>query len=79
MTTYRVSEMTCDGCARAIAAAIKNHAPSAVVTVSVENGEVTVDGMDDDSVIAQAVSDAGFDFRGAVTPSTCGPYGRRPV
>ena len=64
MTTYGVDGMTCDGCARSVENAIKNRAPQASVSVSVDRGEVTVTGLKDDALVAKAVADAGFDFRG---------------
>ena len=61
--TYLVSGMTCEGCVRAVTAAIERAVPGATVAVDLAAGRVTVDG-GDDSRIAQAVDDAGFDFGG---------------
>ena len=63
--TFKVSGMTCGGCARSVEQAIKAAAPSATVAVDLPNGKVTVDGADA-QVVAKAVDDAGFDFQGAV-------------
>ena len=62
--SYLVSGMTCEGCVRAVSNAIKRAAPGADVEVELASGKVTVEGVDDESVIAQAVEDAGFEFTG---------------
>lgn len=62
--TYKVSGMTCGGCARSVEQAIKAAAPSAQVSVDLAAGKVSVDGGVDDKVIAKAVDDAGFDYEG---------------
>ena len=62
--TYRVLGMTCDGCANAVTNAIKTAAPEAAVEVDLEGKKVTVEGLGDDSVIQQAVEDAGFEYGG---------------
>lgn len=63
--TYRVTGMTCGGCARAVETAIKSVVPAAQVSIDVATGAVTVDGADQDQV-RQAVDDAGFNFEGVV-------------
>lgn len=62
--TYRVTGMTCGGCARSVETAIKAVAPGASVTVDLAAKAVTVDGASADQV-KQAVDDAGFGFEGA--------------
>lgn len=64
--TYRVTGMTCDGCARAVESAIRAADPAVDrVSVDLANGTVTVGGgATPDKVIANAVDDAGFDFDG---------------
>ncbi|HVI50271.1 MAG TPA: heavy-metal-associated domain-containing protein [Candidatus Sulfotelmatobacter sp.] len=62
--TYKVSGMTCGGCARSVEQAIKSAAPEASVSVDLAKGQVTVEGADETSV-AKAVDGAGFDFQGA--------------
>jgi copper chaperone len=64
-TTYRVTGMTCGGCARAVESAIKAMAPAANVTVDLAVAAVTVDGATTEQV-KQAVDDAGFGFEGVV-------------
>lgn len=64
-STYRVTGMSCGGCARSVETAIKALAPAATVSVDLESKAVTVDGASADQV-KQAVDDAGFGFEGAV-------------
>lgn len=61
--TYRVTGMTCGGCAKSVETAIKAAAPGASVVVDLAGQKVTVDGASDDQV-RQAVDDAGFGFDG---------------
>jgi copper chaperone len=63
---FRVTGMTCDGCARAVTGAIKARAPSASVTVNLADGIVTVGGAVDAKIVAAAIEDAGFGFSGPV-------------
>ncbi|AKH22324.1 heavy-metal-associated domain-containing protein [Sedimenticola thiotaurini] len=62
--TYKVEGMTCGGCASSVEQAIKTAAAQASVDVQLEGGLVTVDGVDDDDLIRQAVEDAGFTYAG---------------
>ncbi len=62
--TYLVKGMTCEGCVRAVTNAIQRAVPGAGVEVDLEGGTVTVEGGADESVVAQAVADAGFEFGG---------------
>jgi copper chaperone len=64
MATYRVKGMTCQGCANAVAKAIKAEAPQASVRVDLDAGKVTVEGCDDDAKVRKAVDAAGFEFQG---------------
>ncbi len=66
MKTYKVSGMTCGGCARSVEKAIKTLAPAAQVAVDLDGGKVSVDGVADDGLVAKAIDDAGFDFQGLV-------------
>ncbi len=63
---YKISGMTCGGCARSVENAIKTVAPGALVTVDLANGRVLVDGVSSEPALAQAIDDAGFTFEGAV-------------
>jgi copper chaperone len=64
-TPYRVTGMTCGGCARALTQAIAEIAPEAVVAIDLETKVVTIDGADEAQVRA-AVDQAGFGFEGRV-------------
>lgn len=64
--TYRVTGMTCGGCATSVTKAIRAVAPGATVSVDLDSKTVTVDGFEDAQAIGTAVTDAGFDFEGAV-------------
>lgn len=65
MTKYRVDGMTCGGCAASVTNAIKAAASEVEVSVDLDAKTVKVEGMVDPVVIEQAVSDAGFEFKGA--------------
>lgn len=60
---YKVSGMTCGGCARSVEQAIKSAVPEASVSVDLSKGLVTVEGADE-AVVAKVVEGAGFDFLG---------------
>lgn len=62
--SYRVTGMTCGGCARSVESAIKALAPTAVVRVDLANARVLVDNVTDDGLIEKAVSEAGFTYGG---------------
>ncbi|MBF0093541.1 MAG: heavy-metal-associated domain-containing protein [Alphaproteobacteria bacterium] len=62
--TYRVTGMTCGGCARSVESAIKALAPAAVVKVDLPNARITVDQLADDGLVEKAVSGAGFTYGG---------------
>lgn len=64
MATYRVSGMTCGGCARSVESAIKAEAPDAKVTIDLGTASVSVDGASETQV-KKAVDEAGFTFQGA--------------
>lgn len=66
--TYKVEGMTCGGCAQSVEKAIKGIAPAATIKVDLENKQVTVTGVEDDALVAQAVEGAGFDYEGPVSP-----------
>tara|TARA_B100000315_G_C14065898_1_gene358375 strand:- start:105 stop:308 length:204 start_codon:yes stop_codon:yes gene_type:complete len=62
--TYRVSGMSCEGCANSVTNAVKSLAPEATVVVDLAAKAVSVDGFDDSRAIGQAIEDAGFEFGG---------------
>ena len=61
---YKVSGMTCGGCASSVTRAIAAVAPAAEVEVALDAGEVRVVGEHREVDIQRAVEDAGFDFGG---------------
>lgn len=62
-TTYRVSGMTCDHCARAVADEVGRVPGVGHVDVALEAGLVTVtaDGPVDGAAVAAAVAEAGYE------------------
>ncbi|MEW7980288.1 MAG: heavy-metal-associated domain-containing protein [gamma proteobacterium symbiont of Phacoides pectinatus] len=62
----RVEGLSCGGCSSSVISAIQGLAPGAVVQVELDGGLVTVEGVEDESLIRQAVEDAGFTFAGVV-------------
>lgn len=65
MTTYRVDGMSCGGCANSVTNAIKAVAPEVEVAVDLEAKTVSVEGALAAATVEQAVTDAGFEFKGA--------------
>lgn len=63
--TYNVNGMTCQGCANSVTNAIKTAAPESEISVDVAANQITVNGLDDEAMVAKAVGDAGFEFAGA--------------
>lgn len=61
---FRVTGMSCGGCASSVEQAIKAVAPSASVEVMLDGGLVKVEGVEDNAVVQKAVEDAGFTFEG---------------
>lgn len=62
---YRVGGMTCQGCARSVAAALTRAAPAVKVEIDVAAGLVAVDGTLAAEAVKAAVEAAGFEFLGA--------------
>ena len=63
-TKYKVSGMTCGGCARSVANAITAKDGQAKVEVDLAAGTVAVDGSLSADAVKDAVEGAGFDFDG---------------
>ncbi|RAU22404.1 heavy metal transporter [Paramagnetospirillum kuznetsovii] len=61
--TYRVTGMTCGGCARSVESAIKAVSADAKVVIDLGKAAVTVDGATE-AQVKQAVDEAGFGFEG---------------
>lgn len=64
-TTYKVSGMTCGGCAKSVETAITTLAPGSKVSADAKTGLVQVNGATQDQV-SKAVDEAGFEFQGSV-------------
>ena len=62
--TYRVEGMTCEGCARAVTAAVRKQVPDAFVEVDVTMGMVRVGADAGENEVRQAVERAGFTWGG---------------
>ena len=60
MTRFKVSDMTCGGCVKAITAAVKQVAPEATVVADLETRRVDVTGPARAEVLAEALREAGF-------------------
>lgn len=64
--SYKVEGMRCGGCSSSVERSILALAPAAKVEVDLAAATVTVEGVDDDALVQQAVDDAGFTFAGPV-------------
>ncbi len=62
--TYKVNGMTCQGCANSVTNAIKAISPQSEISVDLDANRITVEGVNDDAIVAKAVDDAGFEFGG---------------
>jgi len=62
---YKVTGMTCGGCATSVTRAIQAVKPELKVEVSLEAAQVRVTGEHNPADIKRAVEDAGFDYEGA--------------
>ena len=61
---FRVSGMSCEGCAQAVTRAIRKAAPDAKVDIGLASGEVTVDGRVAECAVAAAIQKAGYTNEG---------------
>jgi copper chaperone len=64
MTTYKISGMSCGGCASSVTKAIKSVAPEANVSVDPATGLAVVEGTSDPAKIKSAIEAAGFGYDG---------------
>ncbi|SCA55051.1 Copper chaperone CopZ [Candidatus Terasakiella magnetica] len=62
--SYIVEGMTCGHCAQAVTNALKSIKDSAEIEIELDSKKVTINGLDDEAAIKEAVEDAGFDFMG---------------
>jgi copper chaperone len=60
MTIFHVPDMHCDGCVRAVRAAIAEADPRATVTIDLAAREVRVAGTAAPAALLAAINDAGF-------------------
>lgn len=65
MAVYKVSGMTCQGCANAVSRAVEARPGVDRALVDLKAGTVVVEGAATEAVVRAAVEDAGFDFGGA--------------
>ena len=67
MIEFRVSGMTCDGCALAVTRAIHQRRPNAQVKVDLGQGLVAIADNADAEIISEAIEDAGFAVEGRLS------------
>ncbi len=75
MIAYRIEDMTCGGCVRAIRAAVARVAPAAAVHADVGTRAVSVEGAPDAAAVDAAIAAAGFHAQ-RVEPAAAEPIGR---
>ena len=63
---YRVEGMSCGGCVSSVEKAVKAVAGDASVSVDLESGLVTIEGVCGEDDLRSAVEEAGFTFAGRV-------------
>lgn len=61
---FRVSGMSCEGCAQSVMRAICRAAPDAKVEVDLASGEVAVEGRVAECAVAAAIEKAGYTNEG---------------
>ncbi len=66
--TYKVDGMTCGGCVGSVKRALSAALPAAQIEVSLERGEVRVEGEHEASAVQGVIESAGFDFGGPRPP-----------
>jgi len=62
--SYIVDGMTCGHCAQAVTNALKGLNDTAEINVDLKSKKVSIIGLNDISIIKEAIEDAGFDFIG---------------
>jgi len=60
MMQFKVPDMTCAGCAKAVTGAIQRVDPKAAVTIDLDTKMVSVASATVDDMLMEAVRDAGF-------------------
>jgi len=64
MLTLKVSGMTCGHCAQTVTKAVEAIPAVDRALVDLKTGEVTIEGGAEESVIRQAIEDAGYEVQG---------------
>jgi len=62
--SYRVTGMTCGGCARAVTKAVNAAAPAAKIEIDLDDGIVHVAGGPSEAIVQIAIEKAGFGYAG---------------
>jgi copper chaperone len=65
MASFTVPDMTCDGCIKAITAAVRRVDPAATVTADLASHRVEVASAKPAAALAAAIDDAGFTAQAA--------------
>ena len=65
MTTFRVPDMTCSGCVKAVTNAVKQIDAGAMVDANLDTRQVRIDSTVAADSLAEAVRDAGFTVEAA--------------
>lgn len=64
MLTLKVSGMTCGHCAQTVTEAVEAVPSVERALVDLKTGEVSIEGNADESIIRQAIEDAGYEVQG---------------
>ena len=64
MKTYKIKGMTCGGCVSSVTKALETVLPGVKIAVTLDAGEVRVEGDHDSALVEKTIEDAGFDFAG---------------
>ena len=67
---FHIENMTCGGCVRGVASALKGVDPDIVVNADLSNRTVSVESSEAPETLVQALKQAGFEARHGATAST---------
>lgn len=62
--SYRVTGMTCGGCARAVTKAMNAASPSAKIEIDLDDGIVRIAGGPSETIVQTVIEKAGFGYAG---------------
>ncbi len=65
-TVYKISGMSCEGCASTIKQAINDHIPNIIVATSFDSQTLTISGNAERSLVEKVVKEAGYHVDGVV-------------